>query len=272
MLQYFKVIIMKKALKCSLELEQIEFKNTKDFIDGYELHLYGDERDNFDNLKYFKKPIYSVHYPLNRCDIMQIAKEYKSDYAQKVFDVCKQLNVGLVLHAESKYYEIMASKEVDGLCDFIKEKEVTIHVENCYRDIGAIESIQIKKYLRARIGLEHVYSLLDTCHLMMSEMSFKYDELSFSEAIDKFKSKNYIIHLNDCIGSGEKETGGIHGTNFRNNLYLLNNILWRLYTLEKDGYEAKLVLENDEYDYVHVPNALDLAHNIDRFWNSYTDE
>jgi len=262
---------MKKALKCDLTLEQINYKNTLEFIDGYELHLHGDDRDNFDNVKFMKKPIYTVHYPLDRCDILEIAKEFKSDYAQKVFDFCKKEGVGLVVHAESKYYEIMASKDVDALCDFVKDNGIILHIENCYRDIGAIESIQIRRYIRARIGIDKVYSLLDTCHLMMSEMSFKYDELSFSEAIDKFKSSNYVIHLNDCIGSGEEETGGIHGTNFHNNLYLLNNILWRLYNLEKDGYQAKLVLENMETDFIHATNAVELAHNIDKFWNSYHD-
>ena len=260
---------MKKALKCSLELEQIEYKQSLDFIDGFELFLYGDDRDKFENIKYFTKPIYSIHYPLNRCDIMEIAEEFESEYAQKVFDLCKKLNVGLVLHAESKYYEIMASKKVDALCDYAKDHNITLHIENCYRDIGAIEAIQIRRYIRARVGKEKVFSLLDTCHLMMSEMSFKYDELSFSEAIDKYKSENFVMHLNDCIGSGEKETGGIHGTNFHNNLYLLNNILWRLFCLEKDGYYAKLVLETDEADFVHVPNAIELAHNIDKFWSTY---
>jgi len=262
---------MKKALKCDLTIEQINYKNSLEFIDGYELHLHGDDRDNFDNIKYMKKPIYTIHYPLDRCDILEIAKEFKSDYAQKVFALCKKENVGLVVHAESKYYEIMASKDVDAFCDFVKDNDITLHIENCYRDIGAIESIQIRRYIRARIGIDKVYSLLDTCHLMMSEMSFKYEELSFSEAIDKFKSSNYVIHLNDCIGSGEEETGGIHGTNFHNNLYLLNNILWRLYNLEKDGYQAKLVLEVMEQDFVHANNAIELAHNIDKFWNSYHD-
>ena len=216
-----------------------------------------------------KKDIYSVHYPLKRCDILDVAREFRSEYAQKVFAVCKQLNVGLVVHAESKYYEIMASKDVDAFCDFIKENNITLHIENCYRDIGAIEAIQIRRYIRARVGLDKVYSLLDTCHLMMSEMSFKYDELSFSEAIDKYKSRNFIIHLNDCIGSGEKETGGIHGTNFSHNLYLLNNILWRLYNLENEGYYSKLVLECDEEDFIHNENALALARNIDRLWKTY---
>lgn len=263
---------MKKALKCALEKEQIEYKNTLDFIDGYEIHLYGDERDDFSLVDSLKKEVYSIHYPLDRCDIMEIAEDYTSDYAKKVFKLCKDLNVGLVVHAESKYYEIMGSKKVDAFCDYIKEQGITLHVENCYRDIGAIEAIEIRRYIRARVGLDKVYSLLDTCHLMMSEMSFKYDELSFSEAIDRYKSKNFVIHLNDCIGSGEKETGGIHGTNFHYNRYLLNNILWRLFCLERDGYFAKLVLECDEEDFIHNPNAVELAHNIDAFWGSYRYE
>ena len=32
---------------------------------------------------------------------------------------------------------------------------------------------------------------------------------SSNRLLHKIKSKNFIIHLNDCIGSGEKETGGI---------------------------------------------------------------
>lgn len=260
---------MRKALKCALELDQIEYKNSLSFIDGFEIHLYGDDRDDFSLVDKMSKPVYSVHYPLDRCDIMDIAKEFKSEYAQKVFALCKKLNVGLVLHAESKYYEVMASKDVDAFCDYIKDSGLIVYIENCYRNIGAIEAIQIRRYIRARIGLERVYSLLDTCHLMMSEMSFKYEELSIPQAIDRYKSCNFIIHLNDCIGSGEKETGGIHGTNFHNNLYLLNNILWKLFNLQKDGYEAKLVLETDEEDYVHSPNACELARNIDKFWSTY---
>lgn len=263
---------MKKALKCALEKEQIEYKNSLDFIDGYEIHLYGDERDNFDLVKDMKKEIFTVHYPLNRCDILEIANDYTTDYAKKVFKLCKDLNVGLVLHAESKYYEIMGSKLVDAFCDYIKDEGIILHVENCYRDIGAIEAIEIRRYIRARIGLDRVYSLLDTCHLMMSEMSFKFEEMSFSEAINRYKSSNFVMHLNDCIGSGEKETGGIHGTNFHYNMYLLNNILWKLFCLERDGYYAKLVLECDEEDFIHNPNAVELAHNIDKFWNSYTYE
>jgi len=263
---------MKKALKCALEKEQIEYKNSLDFIDGYEIHLYGDERDNFELAKELKKEVFSIHYPLDRADILDVAEEFESEYAQKVFKLCKDLNVGLVIHAESKYYVIMASKKVDAFCDFIKENGIILHIENCYRDIGAIEAIEIRRYIRARVGLEKVYSLLDTCHLMMSEMSFKYDELSFSEAIDRYKSHNYVIHLNDCIGSGERETGGIHGTNFHYNRYLLNNILWRLFCLEKEGYFAKLVLECDETDFIHNPNAVELAHAIDSFWNNYRYE
>ena len=263
---------MKKALKCALDIEQINYKNSLDFIDGYEIHLHGDERDNFELVSSLEKEVFTIHPPLARSDVLEIAEDFETEYYQKVFKLCKDLNAGLVIHAESKYYEIMASKKVDRFCDFIKDNDITLHIENCYRDVGAIEAIEIRRYIRARIGLDKVYSLLDTCHLMMSEMSFKYEELSFAEAINRYKSKNFVIHLNDCIGSGEKETGGIHGTNFKYNRYLLNNILWRLYCLEKEDYFAKLVLECDEEDFIHNPNAVDLAHRIDELWNSYTDE
>ena len=79
---------MKKALKCALEKEQIAYKNTLDFIDGYEIHLYGDERDNFDLYKDMKKEIYTVHYPLDRCDILEIANDFTTDYDKKVFKLC----------------------------------------------------------------------------------------------------------------------------------------------------------------------------------------
>ena len=77
------------------------------------------------------------------------------------------------------------------------------------------------------------------------------------------------MHLNDSIGSGEKETGGVHGTNFSRNSYLLNNILWKIYNYEKEGYNVDCVLEINEQDYVNVPDAMELAKNIDIFWNDY---
>ena len=38
---------MRKALKLALEKEQIEFKNSRKEIDAFEIHLFGDERDDF---------------------------------------------------------------------------------------------------------------------------------------------------------------------------------------------------------------------------------
>ena len=66
---------------CSLEKEQIDYKNSLDFIDAFEVHLHGDERDDFSLIEEMKKPIISIHYPLKRCDIMEIAKEFRSEYA-----------------------------------------------------------------------------------------------------------------------------------------------------------------------------------------------
>ncbi len=263
---------MRKCLKCALEIPQIETKNKYDFIDGYEVHLYGDDRDRFEYVRYMEKPLVTVHYPLKRCDVLQIAHEFESDYTQKVFAFCKEQDVGLVLHAESPAYNVFNIPEVDRLCANLKEYGIKVHVENMYVNIGATEALRVMQYLRHAIGKDKVFPLLDTCHLMMSEMSFKFEEMSFSQAIESYKSSCFKMHLNDCIGSGEKETGGIHGTNFRNNLYLLNNILWKLYTLEEQGYVCDCVLEINETDYISNPAAVELAHNIDKFWNMYIEQ
>lgn len=263
---------MRKGLKLALETEQITVKNTYDMIDGYEIHLYGDDRDNFDLYPLLNKPVFTVHYPLSRCDVAQIAKEYKSEYAQKVFKFCKKLDVGLVIHAESPSFDVFNNPDVEDFCKMIKDTGLTIHVENCYRNIGAIEGLQIMKYMRNRINDYQVYPLLDTCHLMMSEMSFKYEERSFFHTIDSYKSDKFKMHLNDCIGSGEKETGGIHGTNFSSNQYLLRNILWKLYDLEKHAYPVDCILEIDEEDYIHVPKAIELANSIDAIWKDFREQ
>lgn len=258
---------MKKALKLALEKEQIEYKCSLKNIDGFEIHLHGDTRDNFDLVDQITKPIFTVHYPLDNCDIPEASKEYDSEYMAKVIALCQKTNAGLVLHAETD--NVINNPDVLKFCNVIKESGICLHIENCYRNVGAIQALEFMHYLRQFIGENKVYPLLDSCHLIMSEMSFKYEEFSFSSAIDRYKSSNFKIHLNDCLGSGERETGGIHGTNFHHNLYLLNNILWKLHCLEKEGYKVVLVLEIEEKDYVHVPDALELADNIDRLLATY---
>lgn len=261
---------MRKCLKVALEKEQIEAKNKYDIIDAYEIHLYGDNRDHFELWKSLSKPITTIHYPLARCDVAQIAKEFNSEYTKKVIDFVKETGAGLVLHAESPSFDIFNNPDVEAFCRLIKKEGIIIHIENCYRNIGAVEALQIMKYMRNRIDDKQVYPLLDICHLIMSEMSFKYEELSFFQTLDAYKSKRFRIHFNDCLGSGEVETGGVHGTNFSHNQYLLNNVLWKLFNLEHEGYPADLILEVEEKDYIHVPDAIELAKNIDKYWSTYT--
>ena len=260
---------MRKGLKIALDQKQIDQKNTYDIIDCDEIHLFGDERDHFEFADQLAKPVATIHYPLDRCDIAIACEEYDSPYMARVVELARKTGAGIVLHAESSAGDIFSNPHFPGFCDFLRENRIRVHVENCYRTIGAVEALNIMRYMKKRIGDDLVFPLLDTCHLMMSEMSFKYEELSFSQAIDAFKSECFRMHCNDCIGSGEKETGGIHGTNFSRNLYLLNNILWKLYNLEKEGYRVDLILEIDEEDYISVPDAMKLAENIDYFWNDY---
>ncbi|MGI6510622.1 MAG: hypothetical protein ACOX1L_08655 [Erysipelotrichaceae bacterium] len=170
---------MRKALKLALEEEQIEVKNKYDIIDAYEIHLYGDERDNFELYPLLNKPVLAVHYPLKRCDIVQVAKERNTEYFKKVIDFCKKIKAGLVIHADSPSFDVFNNPDVEAFCKIIKENKIILHVENCYLHIGAKEGLNIVKYLKNRIGDKYVYPLLDTCHLMMSSMSFKYEEESF---------------------------------------------------------------------------------------------
>lgn len=257
---------MRKLMKIALDPEQIRIKNQYDRFDGYEIHLYGDERDHFELAETIQKPIVTVHYPIPDCDVYDVVSQFKNDYAKKVFELCNTYKAGLVVHAETGLDRLKTNPYLDEFCDFIKESGIHLHVENCYRTCGAVESLKLCNYLRDRIGYDKVFPLLDTCHLIMSEMSFKFEEMSFFSTIDAYTSDNFIIHLNDCIGSGEKETGGIHGTNFYANQYLLWNILWKLKEIVKRGINIDLVLEVDEVDYNYPTNADILAKNVNRMW------
>ena len=259
---------MRKILKLALEDEQITVKSRYFRFDGYEIHLYGNEKDHFELAETLDKPIVTVHYPMDSCDVYDFANEFRSDYAQKVFRLCLDHNAGLVLHAETGLDRLMTNANVADFCRFIRENGITLHIENCYRNVGAVEGLRITEYLRKNISEDLVYPLLDTCHLMMSEMSFKYPEMSFYQTMDAYTSENFKIHLNDCIGSGEKETGGIHGTNFYANQYLLTNILWKLHSILETGIDIDLILEVDEVDYIYPTNADILAKNINKIWAS----
>lgn len=257
---------MRKFMKLALDREQIQIKSQYGRFDGYEIHLYGDERDHFELTDSIKKPIITVHYPIQRCDVYDVASEFDTPYAKKVYELCDQTGADLVVHAEHGVDHLSTCPRLREFCDFIRQRGTILHVENCYRYCGAVEALEVVRYLKALIGFDRVYPLLDTCHLIMSEMSFKFEEHSFFHTIDHYTSPHYIIHLNDCIGSGETETGGIHGTNFYANQYLLSNILWKLYGILQTGVQVDLVLEVTEVDYDYPTNADILAKNIDQLW------
>ena len=253
-------------MKLALEEEQIAVKSRYQRFDGYEIHLYGNEKDHFELAETIEKPIVTVHYPIDSCDVYDVASDCLSDYADRVFDLCRRHNAGLVVHAETGLERLLTNPMLETFCNKVRDSGITLHVENCYRNVGAVEGLRITGYLKEQIGSDRVYPLLDTCHLIMSEMSFKFEEMSFYKTMEAYASENFKIHLNDCIGSGEVETGGIHGTNFYANQYLLRNILWKLHELLDSGSNIDLVLEVDETDYIYPTNADILAKNINRIW------
>ena len=73
---------MRKALKLALEPEQISVKNSYPMIDGFEIHLYGDQRDHFELYEMLEKPVFTIHYPLNKCDVVQISHDFKNGYVK----------------------------------------------------------------------------------------------------------------------------------------------------------------------------------------------
>ncbi len=263
---------MRKLMKLALESRQIRIKCLYDLFDGYEIHLYGDERDCFELAETLNKPIVTVHYPIERCDVYDLVSEFDSEYALKVYDLCRRHRAGLVIHAETGLERLQTHPRLEAFLDFIRKQDIILHVENCYRSVGAIECLKVNSFLGERIGPNRVYPLLDTCHLMMSEMSFRFEEMSFFKTIAAYASDNFKIHLNDCIGSGEWETGGTHGTNFYANQYLLRNILWMVHELEKKGLSIDLILEVDEEDYIYPTNAHQLAKNINTYWQKMEEE
>ncbi len=260
---------MRKCMKCALEKEQIIEKNSYTDIDGYEIHLYGDSRDDFSLASLMTKPIVTVHYPLDRCNILQIAKEQNDEYANKVFQFCRDYHAGLVLHVESSAKEIINQPEIIRLCGHLKIYDIKVYVENFYKSAGIKDALAVYNYIRPLIGEKSVFPLLDICHMMISQMDLTRDELSFAESLNAFQSDSFKIHLSDCVGSGEWETGGIHGDNFKTNRYFLENILTKLMEMEKNGCFCDCILEVDESDYIHNPNAHNLAVRIDEFFNRH---
>ena len=122
---------MRKVMKLALEEEQIRIKSHYDLFDGYEIHLYGNQKDHFELADQLTKPIVTVHYPIDRCDIYDVCNEYQSDYARKVFDLCKKAKAGLVVHAETGLQRLISNPNLDGFCNFIAKEGIVLHVENC---------------------------------------------------------------------------------------------------------------------------------------------
>ncbi len=254
---------MHKAFKIALEKNQIDIKNNFNKVDSYEIHLYGNDNDHFELYNTLTKTIRTVHYPLNRSDIIQVAKECETEYFDKVIDLCKKTKAILVTHADNPLSEVMDNPLVDKLCSKLMENDITIYVENGYKDVSCKEAYLVYKYMVSKLDYNHCFPLLDICHLCISQQSFEYADYDFKTALDLFSSSRFSIHLSDAIGSGEWQTGGVHGSNFQTNQALLKNILNYVKKLEESRGEVNLVLEVEEEDFSNPINAIKLANNID---------
>lgn len=100
---------------------------------------------------------------------------------------------------------------------------------------------------------------MDICHYQIARTRFdstlKYNLL---DVIGLYAKDGMKVHLCSAIGSGHEISGGIHGSNFKEDLELLEEIVKEIYQ-----YDPYLILEVNEIDYCNRPNAVWLNNKID---------
>lgn len=90
-----------------------------------------------------------------------------------------------------------------------------------------------------------------------------YIKYNLIDVISMYAKEKMKIHLCSAIGSGHEATGGVHGSNFKEDLELLEAFIKEVY--QNNPY---LILEVSETDYYNRPNAVWLNNKIDEIINT----
>ena len=256
------------ARKCALEKKRIELIN-KEGVEYVEIQLLSPD-DDLSLIDLFKAKISSIHLPLPPyCDLSLIAdyiekKDKNYDFVMRVIEKCRQYNCGMVVHANVPLETLYQEKKCDRLIEFIKDSEITWHIENVTQDDipngdSCIKApLHICNYFNKCIKKEVCFPLLDICHFLMIQDDFNRTlSLNLHETLRLYNSKKYYIHLNDRIGCGVSSCGGVHGSNFHYDIPLLEKILKTV-----KFYNPMLILEVYESDYYVAANAKELHNKI----------
>lgn len=250
------------AEKCSLFPENVMDKNRRN-VGNVEVQLLGD--DNLDLMDKLNSKIVSIHLPLppfcNISNILEAVRNKNSDYDYllKIIEKCKKYSCGMVIHADitlERYYRM----DKEGiLIEFFRKNNVVIHIENTVEEIGngtdsVVAPIQICNYINQKIGKKLCFPLLDICHFQMVQNDFERSlKYNLKETLKMYNSDKYYLHLCNSVGCGDDKFGGMHGSNFKYDLPLLEKILNVL-----KYYHPMLVLEVREKDYSDPINVIEL--------------
>ena len=252
----------KTAEKCSLFSGHIEDKNRRK-VESVEIQLLGN--DNLDLMDKLNSKIVSIHLPLppfcNISNILEAVRSKNSDYEYllKIIEKCKKYNCGMVIHADITLERYYGMDKEGILIEFFRKNDVVIHIENTVEEIGngtdsVVAPIQICNYINQKIGKKLCFPLLDICHFQMIQNDFERSlKYNLKETLKMYNSDKYYLHFCSSVGCGDDRFGGIHCSNFRYDLPLLEKILKVL-----KYYDPMLVLEVREKDYSNPVNAIEL--------------
>lgn len=260
---------MKKVYKCALINEQIEgmLNLIKDNDNLVEIHLLGLD-DDLSLLRKFEGKICSIHLPVQGryCDLSKIMEtcETKNEY----FDFLNSLirivpEIELVAHANICLEYLLNLDKYTTFLKWVDNNNVHFLLENTTSindgKRSIVEPIQISSRFNKILKKDLFSPLLDICHYQIArtriDSILKYN---LTDVFSMYAKEGMKIHLCSAIGSGHEVTGGVHGSNFKEDVELLKGIINEIYK-----YDPYLILEVIEDDYYNRPNAVWLNNKID---------
>lgn len=258
---------MKTYMKIALVEKQFFSKIKIKGFDGYEIQLLGDGKDDFSLIDKINLPVITVHYPMHMCDLTVLSKEMSSDYLNKCFEICRKLNAGLILHADASLEDLSSNSDFNHLCHALSKQKISIHIENS-SIVNSNEAVRICNYINNLTSLSFAFPLLDTGHSLIAAQKASLRERNIFTLVKNFASKNYKIHFSDIIGSGIKETGGVHGNNFAQNEPFMKELLNEFNELY---IKPSLIIEVEEDDYCNPINAIELNKKIKNYLTKHKE-
>lgn len=257
---------MRKVYKCALIKDQMEgtLNILKD--NTIEVQLLGD--DDLSLLADIKDKISSIHLPIEngQCDLSYILNSFetKNDFINtlnEIISICP--GIGLVVHADLYAENVYKLEKDNPFLKWVSDNKVKIYLENVssVKNLkkGLIAPAFISKIFNEIIGKSLFEPLLDVCHFEIARNKFSSNiRYNLLDTLILYEHQNMRIHLCSAVGCGDNSQGGIHGSNFKEDIPLLEKIL-----KEVKPYNPYLVLEVGETDYINKPNAVWLNNKID---------